>query len=50
MVAIKDFEMPSCCIDCRMYAEGQCDITHTFIYEPYEKAYDCPLVEVRLDK
>ena len=51
MVAIKDFGMPSCCMNCEMFDEeyGNCDIigdTQDFEYQWNEnRPFDCPLVE-----
>ena len=51
MVGIKDFNMPSCCMDCEMLdgEYGNCDIigdTQDFEYQWDEnRPFDCPLVE-----
>ena len=52
MVVIKDFEMPSCCSDCPMYAWDWemylCCITHADEDKPsYRRNKDCPLVEIK---
>ena len=55
MVAIKDFEIPSCCNDCVIcYDVNECPITGSCIYEESKRGFDmykermadCPLVEV----
>jgi hypothetical protein len=52
MVGIKDFGMPSCCMNCEMLdgEYGNCDIigdTQDFEYQYDEnRPFDCPLVEV----
>jgi hypothetical protein len=51
MVAIKDFGMPKCCMNCEMFdgEYGNCDImgdTQDFEYQWNEnRPFDCPLVE-----
>ena len=51
MVGIKDFGMPSCCMNCEMFdgEYGNCDIigdTQDFEYQWNEnRPFDCPLVE-----
>ncbi len=51
MVGIKDFGMPSCCMNCEMFdgEYGNCDIigdTQDFEYQWDEnRPFDCPLVE-----
>ena len=51
MVAIKDFGMPSCCVNCDMCLpcaldEGLCYLTQNTIGNIYDKRPgDCPLVE-----
>ena len=47
MIAIKDFEMPSCCDKCEMFDGEGCCITYTRCED--EMSYrndDCPLIEV----
>lgn len=56
MIAIKEMEMPSCCMNCNMFrvldgqARPQCAITETYIDDSDEyldkRADDCPLVEI----
>lgn len=52
MVAIKDFGMPSCCVNCDMclpcaLGEGLCHITQHTIGDIYDKRpSDCPLIEI----
>ena len=51
MVGIKDFGIPSCCMNCEMFdgEYGNCDIigdTQDFEYQWNEnRPFDCPLVE-----
>ena len=50
MIGIKDFGMPSCCVNCQMcdaYEKGMCVITDTECEDMYSKRNaDCPLVEI----
>ena len=52
MVAIKDFGMPSCCVNCDMCLpcalnEGLCHVTQHTLGDIYDKRpSDCPLVEI----
>lgn len=52
MVAIKDFGMPSCCVNCDCclpcaFNEGLCHITQHTIGNIYDnRPSDCPLVEI----
>ena len=48
MVVIKDFEMPTCCFNCRLLnLDCSCSITHTDGQEIcFNRNDDCPLVEV----
>ena len=51
MVGIKDFGMPSCCMNCDMYIDDgehdeYCCITATNCKDSSEKNDDCPLVEI----
>lgn len=56
MVAIKNFGMPSCCVNCDMCLpcalnEGLCHITQHTIGNIYDKRpNDCPLVEIEEHK
>ena len=59
MVAIKDFEMPSCCIKCMLTTcKGKdepwnycCSVTLTDIFlEDNYKPTDCPLVEIKAEE
>ena len=54
MVGIKDFGMPSCCVNCQMcdaYEKGMCVITDTECDDMYsQRNNDCPLVEIKGDK
>lgn len=54
MVGIKDFGMPSCCMNCDMYIDDgehdeYCCITATKCEDSYEKNDDCPLVEIKTE-
>lgn len=55
MVAIKDFGMPSCCVNCDMCLpcaldEGLCHITQHTIGDIYDKRpSDCPLAEIKAE-
>ena len=52
MVAIKDFGMPSCCVNCDICLpcaldEGLCHITQKTLSDIYNKRdSDCPLIEI----
>ena len=55
MVAINDFEIPGCCVDCPIYYDLiGCPITGTSTYKEIKRGFndlkermsDCPLVEV----
>lgn len=60
MVAIKDFGMPTCCMNCNMFRvldgdiRPQCAITETYIDDSDEyldkRADDCPLVETKAEE
>lgn len=54
MVGIKDFGMPSCCMNCEMHIDDgehdeYCCITATNCKDSYEKNDDCPLVEIKTE-
>ena len=52
MIAIKDFGMPHCCVNCDMCLpcalnEGLCHITQKTLSDIYDKRdSDCPLIEI----
>jgi len=53
MIAIKDFGMPSCCMNCEMLdgEYGNCDIIGDSQDDDYEwnesRPFDCPLIEIK---
>lgn len=54
MVGIKDFGMPSCCMNCEMHIDDgerdeYCCITVTKCEDSSEKNDDCPLVEIKTE-
>ena len=59
MVAIKNFEMPTCCVDCQIYYDFTCcPITGSSTHEEIKRGFDelkdrmedCPLIPVHVIK